>query len=474
MPADLPNHSITRPRLTGLALASFTLVLGLALIFSGRIPGRVAYDQKLYHEPAIRQFVEQWPSFDLWHYKSATTPGYHILQAAVAKFISPSVAAMQLVSLAFATLLMYFLGSAAGTRAPPLLALALTLPFACSMYVIQSSAWLLPDNAGWLGVLLIVILALRAIVTHATLALGGLVLLALVFVRQIHAWTAGLLWLCAWLLPQHDTTSGSATASNPLIPFRTIFANVPRSISRTLVAFSFTLPAIALLVLFHRYWHGLVPPVFQGLYSGLNPSAFVLILATFGAFAPFFAPFWLPRLTPAVRSSPVQFIVITLIVLIAACIVPTNHDYAAGRRTGLWNIADRLPTIAGHSSPFMLALVLVGTVALLALASANETRRRLVLLASILGYAAASTANHDLFQRYVDPFALMVLALLSAGAAVPTGLARRLAPAAPLALALLLLAVSLHGLRNSDRVTDPPPAALPPPPKPPSHHFWPW
>src|SRR3954471_19287846 len=80
-----------RPALVALCLTLTFAVLGTVLILSQRIPGRVAYDQKLYHDPSIRQFASQWPDFDFWHYLSATTPGYHVLMAGVAKYISPAV-----------------------------------------------------------------------------------------------------------------------------------------------------------------------------------------------------------------------------------------------------------------------------------------------------------------------------------------------------------------------------------------------
>ncbi|HYE60866.1 MAG TPA: hypothetical protein VD997_02625 [Phycisphaerales bacterium] len=487
---DVPPPTLNpRPLLPALTLAAFTLALGLALILSSRIPSRVAYDQKLYHEPTIRQFARQWPDFDLWHYKSATTPGYHILEAAVARFISPSITALQLVSLLIATTLSFLLGHAAGRRAPPLLAIAITLPFACSVYVVQSSAWLLPDDLGWLGVLAILLIALRPRLTLAWLTLGGLILLALVLVRQIHAWTAGLLWVAAWLTPSSQEATADPT-TDPLIPLKLVFTDVPRQLTRTLLAVAFTVPALAILALFARYWQGLVPPVFQGWYKGANPAAFVMILATFGAFSPFFAPLWWPHALRLWRTQRTTLLVILALIFVAACIVPTNHDYEAGRRSGLWNIAAKLPLIAGHTSPFMLALSMLGALAILALAAANDPRRRLILIAAILGYTAASTANHDLFQRYVDPFALMLFALLSSGGTgLPTGvpfnrLLHYLRPLTPLALSLALLAVTLNSLRHSDHINDPPPAAnlpheppapanLPRPPEPPNHRFWP-
>src|SRR5689334_22088680 len=84
-----------RPGLVALLLAGVWLGLGILLILSDRIPTRADYDQKLYHLKAVQQFAADWPDFNFWHYLSATTPGYHLLLAAVWKFISPTVPALQ-------------------------------------------------------------------------------------------------------------------------------------------------------------------------------------------------------------------------------------------------------------------------------------------------------------------------------------------------------------------------------------------
>src|SRR5688572_31422357 len=73
------------------------------------------------------------------------------------------------------------------------------LPLACSSYVVQCGAWLLPDNLAWLGVATIMMLTLHPSVSWRPVILGSVVLLGLVMVRQIHIWAAGLVWLTAWL-----------------------------------------------------------------------------------------------------------------------------------------------------------------------------------------------------------------------------------------------------------------------------------
>ena len=442
-------------RLPALILAAYSLLLGAVLVFSGRIPGRAEYDQKLYHEPTIRQFAQQWPDFDFWHYRSATTPGYHLVQAAVAKFISPSLLTLQLTAVLITAGLSYLLGRALSRHAPPLLAVAFGLPLASSIYIAQSSAYLLPDNLGWLGVLAMLLLALRPRQSVAVLIGAAAVLTALVMVRQIHAWTAGLLWLGAWL----NTVDSRA---GPLLNPRVLLHRPAVQVGRTALALLATMPAVLLLALFYRYWGGLVPPVFQGWYHSGNSAAIVFVLAVFGAFAPFFIVTWLPGLRE-LWSQHKKSAMVILLVLLAACLaVPTTHDLPAGRFSGLWNIAAKLPTV-GHTSPFMVGLAALGAVCLLSLAARLDPRTRLIFLGGVLGYAAASTANHDLFQRYVEPFALMLLALMSAMGLKPTT-----APAArhaigPVVLAAAFLSLTMLSLaRSSSPIDGPPPAARSP------------
>jgi hypothetical protein len=87
------------------------------------------------------------------------------------------------------------------------------------------------------------------------------------------------------------------------------------------------------------------------------------------------------------------------------------YDYPAGRRSGLWNIAAKLPNI-GHSSVLILALSTVGAVVFLALLKPLRARDRIVMCATFAGFCIASAAGVELWQRYTEPFILMFTALL--------------------------------------------------------------
>src|SRR5205085_160310 len=91
-------------------LASWVIPFVLITLFMGAaVPltltswhkGRAWYDQRYYHEATIRAFARQWPYFDFRDYWSATTPGYHLAMAAVARFITESRTGLQLAGMAF-------------------------------------------------------------------------------------------------------------------------------------------------------------------------------------------------------------------------------------------------------------------------------------------------------------------------------------------------------------------------------------
>jgi hypothetical protein len=111
----------------------------------------VAFDVVVYHEPAARQFAADWPAFDFEDYLSATTPGFHLLLAALVKFVSGSFVLMQVAAAVMGGLLAGVVGWANGGRASPLWAVLLTLPVVLSAYVMHAGAWPLPDDLGWLG-----------------------------------------------------------------------------------------------------------------------------------------------------------------------------------------------------------------------------------------------------------------------------------------------------------------------------------
>src|SRR5690606_23036840 len=115
-------------------------------------------------------------------------------------------------------------------------------------------------NAGWWGVLAVLLLALRPRVDAWMLVGGGAALLALVLVRQVHLWAAAVLWLAAWL--------GSDPRAHPFWPLGST-----ARMGRALVALAVTTPAYLAVAWCYRRCGDPVPPMYQRGAGPDNPLA---------------------------------------------------------------------------------------------------------------------------------------------------------------------------------------------------------
>jgi hypothetical protein len=502
-----------------MVVATFALVAGV-IIASARVTERVHYDQKLYHEPTVRQFAQELPAVSVWDYLSATTPGYHLAIAAVAKWISDDVRALQLASASIGAAFFSLLGwglawgaKGGGAHAPlsPLSQTALhrvwmptlvAFTVMASFYVLAPAVFVLPDLAGLLGVLAITLIAFHPHHTHRRLVLGGLVLVGLVLVRQSHVWAAAMLWVSAWMdRPINKLTDEEYQLSRPTLR-QQFFTQVESRIAMTALAALCTLPAFATLWLFHRYWGGLVPPRFQGWYPSPSPLRVIIspapafFLAVVGMFAPFFVGFWTGPLRRVWRQHRSVLLAVLAVAFVLLLTPPTTEDYDAGRRSGLWTIAGKLPQVAKHSSILIVGLGLLGAASLTGMLAGQRPRKRWIAMTGVFGFFAALGAGTEIWQRYTEPVVLLFLALLAANmrerfvASDERSIARRLVgPARLLGPAILALALGARSvnsiLSSTTRVTDAPPAATSPdhrgkyPPlgprtqPPPGKHFWP-
>jgi hypothetical protein len=500
-------------------LLTLFALLAAVMIFSQRVPSRVAYDQKLYHLPSVEQFAKALPSFDPWDYLSATTPGYHLLYAIASRATGGSLLALQLLSTIIAGGFFWLLATLvtqALTRSatvapgsptassPRSLArlvacsLALCLPLLTSPYTLYPAVFILPDMLGWLCVLALLAIALRDRITLPLLALASAVLVVLVLTRQIHIWVAGPLVLACMLQSPLGTESTPTLRSLARLFTLTLARSL---LSPRVLAYAalLTLPAVITLALFIRYWGGLVPPRFQGWYPtrtlldmALSPAPAFFLTMT-GIYGCFFAGYLLEP-ARALWQRHRAWLIFALVLGALFAIVPvTTYDYEAGRRTGIWNIAARLPVIAGHTSPLLLVGSIWGALVFAALISAQSLRTGLILLCTAAAYCAAMSASQETWQRYFDPMVLILLALLCAGAMITPAqhaprLERTARIAGPAVLALLLLVQSTLPFTRADVTTmqaPPPPAKsenhqgaeppvlFAPPIKPANRVFWP-
>lgn len=384
------------------------------------VQGRPASDAFNYHEPTIRYFSDTFPVFDLSNYWSATTPLYHMVLGAVAAVgLDARVGLMALAAL-FTLGLTCLLSISVGRRQGPAATAALVLPLIASFYVLPGGVWLIPDNAAWLGVLSVLLLALRPRFGPVTLVGGGAVLAYLVGVRQIHLWAAGMIWAAAWIgggSAADQQTNGPAeptlAQSGAWGLLRLMGAEPKATAVRLGLALLATLPAFLIVGWFVAEWGGLIVPRYQGKYTGLNPTAPVFHLAVIGSLGLLLCGWWGPGLWKLVRAKPHTTFGLIAAALVFAVIVPTTYDPDAGRKSGLWNVAARFPEIAGHTSPVIVVSAGLGMATLLGFWSGMGRRSVLITAAGVAGFVAAQSVSPELWQRYHEPFVLVMLAVLA-------------------------------------------------------------
>ena len=78
-----PTSQSRRPVLAGGVVLVLAWLVQVVVIHGPGFGGGLANDERVFHLPTIRLFADQLPSPDLSDYNVATTPGYHLLLAAV-------------------------------------------------------------------------------------------------------------------------------------------------------------------------------------------------------------------------------------------------------------------------------------------------------------------------------------------------------------------------------------------------------
>ena len=457
-PTTVPS---SRRFLAGAAVALLYLFLLTPILLDHLPNGRAAFDEINYHEPTIRVFARELPLPWLRDYLSATTPGYHLLLAAVSLALPDSEWLLRAANIAISLALVGLLAGTCAARARSWRAALLALPFAASMHVLFSGAWLLPDNLGWLFVLAVLLVCLRIPFRPIFCVHAGALLLLLVLARQIHLWAAAPIIAAAWMSVLFPDPHHHPGLPRPAAPGGIDSANwrellFARPIVRTHRAFVAAVccaPAAIAVISFYRIWNGLVPPSFQGQYHNPNPAAPAFILALFGLFSLFFIPILLPGLARAWRERRWILFAAVAAALLAALLPATTHSVEGGRHSGLWNISRALESrgfvLFGRTSPLIAGLAALGGAALVAWLRLVPFRTAIVLLAALAGFTAAQAASYQLFQRYTEPFLLLLLALLGAFAlqtTAPRSLRACLAlPALLGALLAFQTALSLRG-----------------------------
>jgi hypothetical protein len=397
-----PTHAPIAHRVQGvLILIALTLCATLPLILSGNANGRGAADDYNYHWIAIQKFAIEWASPDLSNYHSATTPGYHLILAPLVHNGLGHLGA-QLIAMGW-TLAFFGMVCWVVTRSMGRWAALVCLPLVVSMYTLYPGVWLLPDNAGWFFVVSMMLLTMRDHSHWSIWVVSGVLLAALVMMRQIHIWAAGVVWLGAWL----------GAGQRVPIDLRSLFDDVVARSGRTLIAIACTIPAFALLGWFVMLWGGLVPPMFQSDHQGPNPATPGFILMQLGVMSLFFLPVLLPRWRE-LWAHHWRWVVLSALIGSACALVPvSSYSIDAGRYSGWWNFIERVPTIADRSPVYILGAIL-GSLALPAWLNLCSRRDTWIWVGTLIAFVLAQSANHASWQRYHEPMLLVMIILIIA------------------------------------------------------------
>ena len=359
-------------------------------------------DASAFHVPTILQFADELPAVDFEHYPAAQTPLFHLLMAIWVKVVGFEAWQLRLlnVAISYVALLVLYRWLVDGFSFERRQALAFTLLFGLSPYVLGPSFAVLTDNLGILFGILALERFHRSARQHSLgqFALGCAAMSAAILTRQAFLFLAPV---AAWAL----------LSMRP--EFRRLAAGV-----------SFGALSIAPLAVLVVVWGGLVPKGADAASCGLcdDPSGAAgdrvslrglgFTVTMFGLYAgAIYAPALLRRarelrLPPARTLLPPLAAGLALVVVSDLVRHPSSFVNADGY---LWQASEWIPAVASSSLLFW-ALVPLGTVAIWLLVE----RAGLLSLPAVylVAFLASTLVVRLIYQKYFDPFALLALVML--------------------------------------------------------------
>jgi len=364
-------------------------------------------DEFNYHYPTILRFAGELPFPDLSAYHAAQTPLFHLLMAYLGKAIGYQLWRLRLVEvlISYLAALVVFVILRRRLGLEREAALALSLLFALSPYMYGGSFRLLTDNLATLFVLV----ALERFERFRETARVGPFLVgcgsvgAAMLTRQSTAFMIGVAGLYAL---------------RGRLPVRGWRAVRERALTLAAVA----LAAVPVGALFLT-WHGLVPPGGDPSSCALCPTKTAgqsaqgqlvfpsaeLALATIGLYG---VVLFAPGLARRIRIAPISLAGVrgALVVAAAGALLlvieparPSVHDAGI-----IWRAAGHFPALFGSSLLFYLLVPLSGAILWARLHVAP--RPWLVLVFGSCFLLSTLVIRYP-WQKYVDPFALLILLL---------------------------------------------------------------
>jgi hypothetical protein len=330
----------------------------------------------------------------------------------------------------------------------------LGLSVIASLYVFSAGVYILPDNAAWLSVLGILLLALRPRADARLYLGGGAILLLLVLTRQSHLWAMGVLFAGAWLGRAFEPKSSGFNEIGALL------TTPGARLGRLALMIACVAPALAALAWFRHLWGGgLTVPIYQTYMKGPNPATPAIVLAQLGVIGAFHIGFWWRGGLVMLRDRR-GVLAAALLAGLAVLLIPaTTADKDAGRYSGLWNLVTKAPDLAGHTNLGVLVLGIGGVIAVCGWLAGLDARRRWVMLGALVAFVAAVSVPKNAWTRYHEPMLLMWGAIASALGTTrrePAPGAERVARALGLlGLIVFLCGITAIKLSTEGRVTIP-------------------
>ena len=385
-PGDRVNIGQTR-----LFLAVCAFAFALILSFSGlwNTGNWAHYDQLTYHLPYVNLLIERGLN-PFGQSLSATTPGMHLLYAALAlasgevplqpqswliPVASSTVAALTLACLAVC----YRSISNAWVWAPVLI-----LPVLASQYFILAGAYLVTEGLGYF--FLSAFLMTSCSSSQRRPLMAALLLAGLVLTRQTYL-PAAIIMLLALM----------------------IVTPAPHPATRLRQALYSVIPALAFLP-FLLFWKGPVPPEFAvHSSSGINLPAILQSIALLGLLA---APLFPALLAACNRRRLSILLPATILALLPMLFSATDFNTEAGRFGSLvWTLsaaADKVTIL-----PILIYTLYAAGAFVLAHALMSGIKTVQVAALGYITYSVSLCFQVYAWQRYSEVFALILISLFA-------------------------------------------------------------
>ena len=402
-----PGRLIALPILLLLFLAA--TLIPVLIGFDHNRQARII-DHYSYHIPTVMEFAAALPAVDLSDYRSATTPGTHLLLALVVRAFGPSETMLQVCSCFFGVAFLIVAYINAARVASPWTALACVLPLASSPYVLSNAIWVMTDNLSFTLIAITLGSTLFCVAGIPQATRSGLALVCSVFVRQINIWVSGVALL--GFLFQWEPVRRRLPFADPLQPSH-------RGLGPAMIFAVATIAAVAIIASFVSLWGGLVPPKFQvggnggathagDLNFGLTPGV-LSVLAVYASPAILvLLPCWLHN-----RRVRRTALIGLLLGLLAGLLFESVTGWEHGRSVGwVWGIAGRSPTFFDRNSLIVAGSTVGGCCAGILfgiLVAADRARTAWLMAGFTVSFLSAYTVNSHAFQRYFDPLILLAI-----------------------------------------------------------------